>query len=262
MTPLERAKAFVKSRAARTALKIMPLALAAVTATTTAAKADVVIHPTDASFNGCVVGPGQDCSGLFKLTGESGIALSQLGLVGGVNGAHSQGIGDGRFPLNFPLSSNWDFTVNGDGAGVTTDSFFQAGVDTVPISWDFTLGSSNTALTYDWSIFYSFTDTSSTTVSGTCDSGLGVAAGTDVTGSDCSMPISGLTTLGPLSNWQVQIDVQMTNTGTPFSTENWNVNYLNIGSSPTTPPPPMPEPATLTLAAAALPFLIRRLRKS
>jgi len=179
MTPLERAKAFVKSRAARTALKIMPLALAAVTATTTAAKADVVIHPTDASFNGCVVGPGQDCSGLFKLTGESGIALSQLGLVGGVNGAHSQGIGDGRFPLNFPLSSNWDFTVNGDGAGVTTDSFFQAGVDTVPISWDFTLGSSNTALTYDWSIFYSFTDTSSTTVSGTCDSGLGVAAGTD-----------------------------------------------------------------------------------
>lgn len=260
MTPMERAKAFLKSRAAKTALKIMPLALAAVTATT-AAKADVVIHPTDASFNGCVVGPGQDCSGLFKLTGESGIAVSQLGLVGDVNGAHSQGIGDGRFPLGFPLSSNWDFTVNGDGAGVTTDSFFAANVDTVPISWDFTLGSSNTNLTYDWSIFYSFTDTSATTVSGTCDMGTGFSAGSEVTGTNCSTPISGLTGLGPLSNWSVQIDVQMTNTGTPFSTEDWNVKYLNIGATPTTPPP-VPEPATLTLAAAAIPFLIRRLRKN
>jgi hypothetical protein len=53
MSALERAKAFAKSRAARTALKIMPLALAAATA-----HAEVALHHNFAAYQGTGGGGG------------------------------------------------------------------------------------------------------------------------------------------------------------------------------------------------------------
>ena len=252
MTPLERAKAFVQSRAAKTALKILPLALAAVTATTTA-KADVLIHPTGASFTGCTVPPNVSCSGLFKLTGSS-TSFKPLPLVGVVQGAHSQGIGDAQFP-SAVTSTNWDFNFSGDGNS-SLDSFFAHTIDTTPITWDFTLNSSDPALTYAYKVYYSFTDGLTTIDNNLLPCASGTTSNLSAVIGSCTA--SGLTGLGPLTGWNVQLDLQMQDGNK--STVNWNIAYLNVGPQPVTTT--TPEPATLTLSALAIPFVLRRLRKS
>jgi len=246
MTPLERAKAFVKSRAAKTALKILPLALAAATVAVPTAKANVVINPTDAHFTGCDPNTA-NCSGLFALASSS-TSFALLSPGGGVQGAIGGGTGIGVWVgTGTDNTQNWDFVLKGDDTG-STDGFFSIPVDQLIIGWSFSLQGSSGGVTIGpaATLLYDFND-GSTDLQGTCA----------VTNFSSGCLVSGLSTLGSPTSWSLTLEVPVTSASGTDAVQ-WNVDFLGVIAPPVTT---TPEPASMTLTLIAVPFLVRRLRK-
>lgn len=240
MTPLERAKAFVQSRAAKTALKIVPLALATATVAVPAAKANVVINPTDAQFSGCTVTATVTCSGGFVLA-SSTTGVSSLPVQGGVQGAHGQGSATGFFNSD-TSNEDWSFTVE----GTSGSSGSLASVPSLIASWDLSFPRSSDVIFGPATLTAFLMDSSGDVVVDSCF--LPAETG--------SCTFTGLSILtGDLSQWSLTIDVPI-NSPSGIGSLAWDVNKLDLFAPPST----TPEPATFTLALAALPFLLRKRR--
>jgi hypothetical protein len=255
MTPLERAKAFIQSRAAKTALKILPLALATATVAAPPAHAgNVVLNPTYATFDGCVVNvpPGNNCSGSFVL-GSQTTSFSSTGTIGHVTGASGSGTGHGYF--NGDLSQeSWNFNLGGDGTG-STDSFQNLGIDTANVSWSFNFPVSRDVQIGDGSgngiiLQYYFTDgtnvdfnTCAVTLSGSFSNG--------------ACEVTGLSMLGPITAWSLDLDTPILSTANGVGSIEWDVTSLDVFGNRIIG---TPEPATFTLLVAAVPFLLRKRR--
>lgn len=262
MTALERAKAFVNSRAARTALKIMPLALATVATVTVAAPkahADVALTPTSASFVAC--DPGTDlkaCSGSFAQT-SSTTSITQLPLDAGVKGAEGSGNASGVFKSTSPGHDySWDFFLNGTGSG---DSFFQAGIDTLTVSWNFSFPNSDSVTHVDDAIsgfagpkvLFVWSDATHTDVTKECDN----------VGFTGTCVVSGLNNvnIGTFTSWQAQVEVPVYS-DTGVGNMNWQLDYLDVNANGhQTTPPGVPEPASILLALSGLPLIGTLIRK-
>jgi hypothetical protein len=257
MTPLERAKAFIQSRAAKTALKILPLALATATVAAPPAHAgNVVINPTYATFDGCVIGqpPGNNCSGSFVL-GSQTTSFSATSTLGNVTGASGSGTGHGYF--NGDLSQeSWNFNVGGDGTGSTT-SFNALGLDTANVSWTFSFPVDRDVQIGDGAgngitMQYYLTDGSNVDFN-TC----AVSLDTNTNSATGSCVINGLSQLGPLTAWSLDLNTPILSTANGAGTLQWDVTSLNIFGTQIIG---APEPASLTLLVAAVPFLLRKRR--
>jgi len=281
MTPLERAKAFIQSRAGKTALKILPLALATVVAIP-AANAGVVISPTTlnnasdgfatptgyAASNGAALCQAGCGSGSFVLGAGSTATVGNSTPAFGVTGAYGTGQGGAYMAGDPNQPEPWTFFIQGD----TGSSGALSTVNSLTISWDFTFNNNtvpappdNNSVPPDTSqandmtlgdayIAWFFQDASGNSATSTCDIGI-LSFGTEYTGSCQASGFSGMT--DDLSIWGVDLVVpsQSTNEHGYYT---WDIK--DLAASGTQPIITTPEPATLTLLVAAVPFLLRRRR--
>jgi hypothetical protein len=234
MTPLERAKAFVQSRAAKTALKILPLALAAVvSANADTAKLSLDGNPqwnahtsstgaylqlSNSSTSGSQVGNGVTGNGFTDLlvVGNSGnTELAAFFMSGGGTGTYQN-----------PITVSWDFDITcdaqckaGEDAG---DQFFEYNVVVLINGNEYDSG----AVTF-----------------------LGDPSG--------SFIINDPTLLGQnVGPWSAEVDLVWHN-AIINETGSWTQNFLTIDPGGVA----TPEPASLLMALAGLPFAIRLRRK-
>lgn len=266
MTPLERAKAFIQSRAAKTALKILPLALATVAAVPAAhATGTVVLNPTSASFGGCSVTVTSPCSGSFVLSSSS-TTYGSLATQGGVQGAYGTGSAVGDWHNQQSSSYDWTFALQGNDNG-STNSFAGIPLDTLNVSWDFSFAlPAGSDLTVNsetlYLVFVNGTDPSQSPAyvdSYSLSSNTGSYQFSGLAGAPVTSPML----------WAAVLDVNLScddPTGGPCSglsanggngEADWNVNNLSLYGNSVVG---TPEPATLTLLFAAVPFLLRKRR--
>jgi hypothetical protein len=234
MTPLERAKAFVQSRAAKTALKILPLALATVVAAhADSAKLNLSGNPqwnaqtsssgaylmfTNSTSSGSQVGNGVTGSGFtdMQVVGNSGdTELASFFMSGGGTGTYQN-----------PITVSWDFDITCDAqckaAELTGDQFFEYNVAVIINGNEYDSGS----------VFFT----------------------ADPMG---SFIINDLSLIGQsVGPWSAEVDLVWHN-GVILETGTWAQTYLTIdpGGVQT------PEPASMLLMLAGVPFLIRRIRR-
>lgn len=259
MTALERAKAFVNSRAATTALRIMPLALATVVAVSDVPKAHAttVFDPSSGSAQWIL----PDCSGgatacletkldplfpsnspataSFNAFGSSGVQAS-----GSVGGYHKNG------SVDKPGNSNevdLSLQVSGSGSGnYGTDATFGFSfLVTCP-----TTGCANT-------------DTFSYDGTATIDGNPLAFAGTFTPGTAVTLPQTLIATnpsdsvSDPGLGWGATINFHWNG----VDGENFVINPVDLNFNPNPGAPTVPEPASMLLALAGLPFLKRFIRK-
>lgn len=259
MTPLERAKAFVQSRAARTALKILPFALAAVVSTQAVA-ANITSASASFSTND------QGCSGGTCITFVPGQInnnqVSTLPAVATFSGSTATGTGDAPMELfgGKNGSATASFVMNGTGDGgpftglnvswnflVTCDAACSFNIKNPPPPGS-TLFQDD--FTYDVNLLVNGTDLYSW--SGNPTDFTSSVDPTPVTG---SFAFNGLNS--NLNSWIAEVDVSwLGNTG---ETADWNMNHLTVNF--TSPVSTTPEPASMMLAFAGLPFVLRTIRK-
>ena len=254
MTALERAKAFVQSRAAKTALKIMPLALATVVSVSVKAHADSVpiFNGSNPQWN-AVVPP----SGAYLVLG-CGTPGSCPDPTSGYspylnNGVTGYGM-TGAQVLGAPGTAELDFVMTGTGSG----QFFNSGVT---VDWDFgvtcdatckanenTPDPNNPGFTLDY-----FQYNVIATVDGNTVAYGGPVFYADPLGSFV-IPV---TPGDPVGNWSVEIDMFWTAADTG-ETATFTVNQLSLDPGQA---PNVPEPASMLLAASGLPLLLRVIRR-
>src|SRR5581483_1805943 len=233
MTALERAKAFVNSRAAKTALKIMPLAVAAVVTVgvTPQAKADVALTSPKAYFQGCV----GTCSGGFVIDNQTNSAsqVSETGFTGAVGSGNMSGhftSESSGTPLHFYLSGG------ATGTGIP---------NTLIMSWDFTLNTPSDITVSSVMVNFSYNGT----IEQQCDA----SGDTNGTPDSCTVDLTGVEGfLGPLTSWSAFFEAQTVNLNADTSPITWDVSYLAVTSGPY-PPTGTPEPASMLLALSGLP---------
>ena len=276
MTPLERAKAFIQSRAAKTALKILPLALATAAAVP-AANADVVISPTvqagevptgyaaTAGAALCQAGCG---SGSFVLGAGSTASVGSSAPAFGVTGAFATGNGGAYMAGDPNQPEPWTFFIQGDAGS----SGALSTLSSLTIGWDFTFHNDtvpsapdsnsvppappnpNDMTLGDAQIQWFFQDASGNSVSNTCDIGT-LSFGTEYKGSCQASGFSGMT--DNLSLWGIDLVVP-SSSASQHGYYTWDITSFGVAG--TQPVVGTPEPATLTLLVAAVPFLLRRRR--
>lgn len=242
MTPLERAKAFVKSRAAMTALKIMPLALATVVGVSTKAHATITTgtmsgtysHWSDPSCSGstpCLntkggIGP----SSSFSAYGTGGVQGS--GSIGGTYGNGSTG-----------QSLDLQLLISGGGTGnYGSDAAFKT---------TFEVDCPGCAST----------DTFSYTVNLTIDQSTYTYSSVFTPGTMVDPPVI-IPTQGDDMDaypWQATIDFYWTGSNGEQAT--FNPVDLSLDPNPGSGTPPVPEPTSMLLALSGLPLLGRLIRK-
>jgi hypothetical protein len=236
MTPLERAKAFVQSRAAKTALKILPLALATV----------VSAHAGTAKFtlSGDPVwnAPGSSTGGFLVLTNSTSTG-SEIGF--GVTGS---GFTDMQVMGNSGDDTSASFSMSGGGTG----NFGASPVITV--SWDFNITCDQDCKNgQDAGAQFFIYDVLVNINGNVYESGavqfLGDPSGSFVI-TDPNLVNQDLT------SWSAEVDL-IWHGGNIFDTGTWTQNFLTIQPNTTA----TPEPATLFMAFAGLPFVIRLTRK-
>ncbi len=238
MTPLERAKAFMHSRAAKTALKIMPLALAAVVSLSGKAQATSTAQ-LSGSFEKWTV---QSCSGgpcLDLATLSSSWSYGADGSVtgsGSASGVHGGGTG----------TTMIIFQVSGGGTGnygSLTDFLGNFTIGCIGL----TGGSCDPH------------DTFSVNITATVDNLTG-SASSAVTPGSYIVTGSFLTTDGDsvaANPWSAEIDFFWNG----IDGEQLSLNPTNLGFDPHTPVSTTPEPASMLLALSGLPFLARLRKK-
>ena len=239
MTPLERAKAFVQSRAAKTALKIAPLALATVVSVNQ--KAQAITTPPQFS-GGAPVWTAPVGTGSFLELTDSTSSSAPYG-TGGIKGWGStdsqQAGGNGTSDVSFEMS--------GTGSGTFVN-------DTVTLSWDFTGTCDKDCKANEDTGADAFQYRVQACVESQCTSTDWTPFFADPTGSTV---ISGLAGSG-FSSWSASIDFEWQGQG--LETATFNVNSLALDPGPINVPT-VPEPASALLALAGLPFLKRVIRK-
>ncbi len=241
MTALERAKAFINTRAAKTALRIMPLAVAAAVAVSVVPKAhaDATLVGTTATWTyGHCSGGANAC-----LDTSSGIESVSFNYPGGGAVTGSGGLSGVVGQQNGPLELQ--FSIGGSGSGTYNDNVAFGGKFLVTCSG---CDPSDT-FSYDVAATVDGTPYTSSTIS--------FSPGTTLT-----LP----TVLIPTTNG----DPVMNDLWNASITFHWNavvgdqatfqpVNLTLDPKNPTTPT--VPEPASMLLAIAGLPFLRRFIRK-
>jgi len=253
MTALERAKAFINSQAARTALKIMPLALVTVAAVsvTPQAKADVALTPGNPYFQACVAAPPATCSGGFIIDSQTNLNKAQLP----PNGTFTGAVGGGDMTGHFGPDYNGTLTpIDFFLPGTSTGLFSGISLDTVFLSWSFSINTPTDTSVDHVNVFFYYNGN----IVGECDD-------VDYTGPTATCEVDGLlgdeTAFGPLTSWEAQIQPILISTNGTMPTT-WDVSYLAVDATPYTPAPPgMPEPASMILALSGLPLIGRIIRK-
>lgn len=243
MTALERAKAFVNSRAGKTALKIMPLALAAAAAVTVTpqAKADVTLTNPKAFFQGCV----GMCSGGFVIDNQTDTAsqVPETGFTGAVGSGNMSGhftSSSTGTPLHFYLSGG------ATGTGVP---------NTLILSWDYNLTTPSDITVQSVAVWFTY---SNGDLFGDCDAtadngGIADSCSIDLTGEEASA--------GPLNSWNAFFEAQTINPNGDTAPLVWDVSYLAVTSGPYPSTTPTPEPSSMLLALAGLPLIGRFVRR-
>jgi len=238
MTALERAKAFVQSRAAKTALKILPLALATVVGVSTKAHATVVPAFTGTNTNwtvpGCSSGSGAPSSPC--LSGFSAPNYSPFSSYG------SGGVQTGGSVLNgtfkgAPGAIDLQFLMSGGATGSSPE---------VGVKWQFEVDCPSCS--------------SSDTFYYEVNANVGAFSGQ--TGSVAFSPNQLIDpplvfSAGALGDWQATIDLLWS--GQDGEAANFTVDSFAI--YPTEETSPVPEPSSLLLAFSGLPFVLRTIRK-
>jgi len=241
MTALERAKAFVQSRAAKTALQIMPLALAGVLS---AHASSVQFTPsgnpqwqTPAPGTGSYLVLQSPTSSVSSLSdgGVTGNGSAGMQVTGGSGYNYTtflmSGGGSGDFSNPF-VTVSWDFTVTCDAACKANEAGPPPGSDDYQDTFSYSVETFINGVEYDW-------------------------AGNGTTFYADPMDSYMIAVSGPLYSWSTQVDV--TWLGNNGETANWSQSYLTI--DPGTPTSGVPEPASMLLAASGLPFLLRLRKK-
>jgi len=243
MTALERAKAFVQSRAAKTALKILPLALATVVGVST--KAHATTQPTFSGSNTIWNKPA--CSGgsvacLKPVTLASSNPVPYM-----TYGSQANGTASGTY--NFVTSPggpvDLQFLMSGNGTGTLSNPI------AIQYSFDMTCTGCASTDTFGYEVAGQVYNTASQQFS--IDTGVVPTAGPpNESGTIYISPVS-----GTLDNWQTTIDFLWF--GQNGETASFDVSNLAI--YPTSGTSSVPEPSSLLLAFTGLPFVMRALRK-
>ena len=234
MTPLERAKAFVQSRAAKTALKILPLALATVvSANADTAKLTLSGNPqwtAQTSLTGAYLQLSNSVSTGMQVgngvTGSGSTDMEVVGNSGTTKPASFFMSGGGTGTYENPITVSWDFAVNCDAQckadEQTGQQFFQYQVVV------FINGNE-----YDSDVFTFLAD----------PNGQMIINDPNLIGQ----------TVGP---WSAQVDMVWDN-AVIHETGSWVQNFLTIDPGGTQ----TPEPASMLLLFSGVPFVIRLTRK-
>ncbi len=279
MTALERAKAFINTRAAKTALRIMPLAVAAVAVVGITPNA----HATSATFtaNQAFFSTGT-CSGVacidFTNTSSGyGPTADGYGAVG--TGSSHMTIGKPGWLPDANGISTYDafFTVSG-----TANGTFPG--DDLKISWDFSAncGPSPCSVNnpFSYNVFFNLDQDPNApyTYSGSYIPVTGPVAQTwTIPGYSTSGPMSGPLTLTN-ANWTATIDLNWITHTDPTvpptadqadwcgtsgtSTACPTLGDFHLSVDPGSPAPSgVPEPASMLLALAGLPLIGGMIRK-
>lgn len=258
MTALERAKAFVNSRAAKTALRIMPLALATVVAVSDVPKAHASPTALSGSFSqwqykNC--SSGAPCmSGLGGGTNSNPspsstfVAYGSEGIQG--KGDFSAILSGQKLPPNSPQALVTKYNIAGSGMGTYgTQALF---------GWAFDVSCTHGTSACDPTDVFSYTVTA--TIDGnTVPLVPGTLGGPFVPGTAVSSSVLIPTNAGdsiPADQWSAEID--FTWTGQTGEVIDFNP-VLTLDPNPA--PPGVPEPASLLLALSGLPLIGRFYRR-
>jgi len=251
MTALERAKQFVQSRAARTALTIMPLALATVVSVSVKAHADSlpvfgtptpqwVTHPSNTGAYLVLGCPPQNGNGFCPDPSSSSVPYG----TGGVNGYGSTGgqevQGGGTSELDFVMTGTGSGQFAGN--GVVAAWNFNIACDATCQANEITPDPNNPGQTLDYFQYTVFVN-----INGEgpypFDGGTFYAGGPQ--SGSFVVPVTPGETLG---SWSAEIDI-FWNAGDNNETANFDVTQLSLN--------PVPEPCTAVLALAGIPLLFR-----
>ncbi|MGZ4815937.1 MAG: PEP-CTERM sorting domain-containing protein [Terriglobales bacterium] len=234
MTPLERAKAFVQSRAATTALKILPLALAAVvSANADTAKLTLSGDPQwlaqTSSTGAYLVLTNSVSSGMQVGNGVTGFGSTDMEVVGNSGTTAPASFfmsGGGTGTYQNPITVSWDFTVN-------CDAQCKAGEQLGEQWFQYQVVVFINGNEYDSDVFIFLADPNG------------------------SLIINDPTLLGQqVGPWSAQVNLVWAN-AVINETGNWGQTYLTIDPGGVV----TPEPASMLLLFTGLPFVVRLTRK-
>jgi hypothetical protein len=242
MTALERAKVFVQSRAAKTALRILPLALATVVSVST--KAHATTQPVfSGSFS---TWSSQDCS-----SGGTAACLNPSSFSANppvpymTNGSQSSGIATGTYVARGAGPATLTFLMSGNGTGDLTAP------TTVQFDVNIKCPSCAASDTFSFAVFGQvYNQTLGYNGSSPLFTGMGDSL--DASGT-FTVPSPG----GTLQDWQTYINFSWT--GNAGEIASFDVTQLAI--YPPSATSTVPEPGSLLLALSGLPFIGRLIRR-